>query len=167
MYRRIREWPHDFGNGCFIENAIIPEFEKIITSLIKKIRYFGIVDAEFKKDPRDNMFKLIEINPRCWMQNSLPARYGINFSYIAYMDTIGKKFEKQYLNNKNIKWLFMQDDFYSSFESVKKGELSFSEWINSFRGKKEYAIFSKDDPLPFFVSSAKTAFTIIPKICKK
>lgn len=166
MYRRIREWPHGFGNGCFIESVDIPELEKIITFLIKKIRYHGIVDAEFKKDPRDNKFKLIEINPRCWMQNSLPARCGINFPYMAYMDAIGKSFENQVFNKKHVKWLFMQEDFYSALKSISKGELSFHEWMNSFKGEKEYAIFASDDPIPFFVIFTKALFGFIPYFFK-
>ena len=162
MYRRIREWPHNFGNGCFIESVNIPELEEIITCLIKKIKYYGIVDAEFKMDIRDNKFKLIEINPRCWMQNSLPARCGINLPYMAYMDAIGKRFEKLVFNQKHVKWLFMQEDLYSSFKSFSKNDLSLSEWMDSFKGEKEYAIFSNDDPLPFLVLFTKALFGVIP-----
>ena len=166
MYRRIREWPHDFGNGCFIESVNIPELAKIITFLIKKIRYHGIVDAEFKKDSRDNKFKLIEINPRCWMQNSLPARCGINFPYMAYMDAIGESFENQVFDKKHVKWLFMQEDFHSALKSISKGELSFHDWMGSFKGEKEYAIFAYDDPIPFFVIFTKALFGFIPYFFK-
>ena len=151
MYRRIRELPHDFGNGCFIESIWESELEEIITGLVKKIGYHGIIDAEFKIDPRDNEYKIIEVNPRCWMQNSLTTRCGINFPYMAYMDAIGKDFEKQVFNGKHVKWVFFPEDIFSSFIYFKKKELSIKQWINSFKGEKEYAIFSWDDPIPFCV----------------
>ena len=166
MYRRIREWPHDFGNGCLIESINVPELEDTVNSLIKKIRYHGIVDAEFRKDPRDNMFKLIEINARCWMQCSLPARCGVNIPYIAYMMTIGKKIEKPIKSDEKTKWIYMPDDFRSAFKSIKDKELSFGQWIFSYYGKKEYAIFSWEDPMPFFVLFAKAVYGIIPYIKK-
>jgi len=150
MYRRIREWPHSFGNGCVIESVQVPELEKITTELVKKVGYQGIIDAEFKKDPRDNKFKIIEINPRCWMQNSFPTRCGINFPYMAYMDAIGKDFEKQVYNGKRVKWLYMPEDILSSIRSIRKKEFSINDWIKSFKGEREFAIFSWDDPLPFF-----------------
>jgi len=150
MYRRIREFPHHFGNGCVIENLWEPELENITTQLVKKIGYHGIIDAEFKKDPRDNEFKIIEVNPRCWMQISLPTRCGINFPYMAYMDTIGKDFEKQISNGKYIKWLFFPEDIYSSLIYFRKKELSINQLLNSYKGEREYAVFSWDDPLPFF-----------------
>jgi predicted ATP-grasp superfamily ATP-dependent carboligase len=162
MFRRIREWPHDFGNGCFIESAVIPELEEIINFLIKKIKYYGIIDAEFKKDPRDNKFKLIEINPRCWMQNSLPARCGVNLPHMAYMEAIGKHVEKAVCKKENVKWLSMLEDIQSSLKSMKKRELSIEEWICSFRGEKEYAIFAWDDPIPFFTLYTKSIYFTIP-----
>lgn len=150
MYRRIREWPHSFGNGCMIESVIEPELEEITNKLVKKIGYHGIVDAEFKKDSKDYKFKIIEINSRCWMQNGFPTCCGINFPYMAYMDAIGKKFEKQIFNGKHVKWLYMPEDIVSSIKYLKNKQLTIKDLLKSFKGKKEYAIFSWDDPLPFF-----------------
>jgi D-aspartate ligase len=150
MYQRIREFPHHFGNGCAIESIWEPELEEITTELVKKIGYHGIIDAEFKKDSRDNEFKIIEVNPRCWMQISLPTRCGINFPYMAYLDTIGKDFEKQMFNRKRVKWFFFPEDIYSSLLYFRKKELLINQWINSYKGEREYAVFSWDDPLPFF-----------------
>ena len=152
MYRRIREWPHGLGNGCYIESVKIPELEKIITPLIKNIKYFGIIDAEVRKDPSDNEFKLIEINSRCWMQCSLPARCGINIPYFAYLDAIGKNLEKPKEILENVKWLFMWEDIRSSLKSIIKRDLSFLDWIRSYKGEKEYSIFAKDDIKPFLYS---------------
>lgn len=159
MYRRIREWPHNFGNGCFIKSVWQKDLEKIITPLLKEIKYYGTVDAEFKKDPRDGVFKIIEINPRIWMQNSLPTRCGINIPYIAYQDAIGKTIEKTSTIKTDVKWLYMFEDIKSAMKSIRKGTLSFHEWINSFKGEKEYAVFSCNDPFPFIVLCAKSVFS--------
>ena len=168
MYRRIREWPHTFGNGCLIKPIIQPELETIITKLIKKIKYYGIVDAEFKKDPRDNLFKLIEINARPWMQNSLPSRCGIDFSYLAYMDAIGKPVNQLNTNQTlDTRWLLVIDDLASSFLSMSKGSLTFSTWVKSLVGKKEYATYATDDPMPAFILLGKTLYDIGRYLFKK
>lgn len=151
MYRRIREWPPVSGNGVLIENVGLPELEEIITPLVKKINYHGIVDAEFKKDPRSGMFNLIEINPRCWMQVGLPLICGVNLPYIAYLDALGKDVKNITPKKEHAKWVFMFQDTPSSFRSMLNNDLSLKKWISSFKGKKTYAIFSKDDPVPFFV----------------
>jgi len=154
MYRRIREFPHNVGNGCFIESIWESELEEITTGLVNKIGYHGIIDAEFIKDTRDNKFKIIEVNPRCWMQVSLPTRCGINFPYMAYMDALGKDFEKQVFNGKQVKWLFFPEDIYSSLLYFRKKELSINQWIDSYKVEREFAVFSWDDPLPFFAMIA-------------
>ena len=151
MYRRIREWPHCFGNGCFIENVDVPEIEKTINSFVKKIGYNGIIDAEFRKDPKDGKFKLIEVNARCWMQVSLSTRCSVNIPYMAYLDACGKKVEKLKSSKENVKWIFMYYDFISALKSILKGKLSVYTWIKSLSGKKEYAVYAKDDLLPFIL----------------
>lgn len=161
MYRRIREWPFLTGCGCLTESVEVPELEKIITPLIKHVNFHGIVDAEFKKDTRDQKFKLIEINPRCWGQNSLPSRCGTNIPYIAYMKAIGNKTDKKTFQEKQMKWLFMFDDIKSLLTGIKDNELTFREWIQSYKGKIEYAIFSWDDPIPFFALFSKSIISLI------
>lgn len=155
MYHRIREWPHFSGNGCLIHNIMLPELEQMITPLMKKIKYFGIVDVEFKKDIRDGSFKIIEINPRIWLQNSLPTRCGYNLPYISYLDTLNKFIENPIQIENDMKWLCFFDDMRSTFRSIKNRNFSLQEWIKSFHGKKEYAVYARDDPLPFFGLFAK------------
>lgn len=166
-YRRIRGRPHMFGVNCAIQNVRQPELEDIITPLIKNIKYYGIVDAEFKKDPRDGLFKLIEINPRAWMQISLPTRCGINIAYIAYMNAINENIDKVTQTKEGVKWFNMFEDIESSARSILKRELSLHEWINSYKGEKEFAVFKWDDPLPFFVSFALKTYQILPYAIKQ
>jgi D-aspartate ligase len=162
MYQRIREWPLGFGNGCLIQRVNIPELEELITPLMKKIKYYGIVDVEFKKDPRDGQFKIIEINPRVWMQNNLPTRCGINHPHIAYQDAIGTLVEKPVLDNyQEMKWLFMVEDIKSTLKTLRKKSFSFHEWLQSYKGKKVYAVFARDDPRPFVVFCSDVILSLL------
>ena len=162
MYRRIREWPYYFGNGCYIEKIEIPEMEKTVSTLVKKMGYYGIVDAEFKKDPRDGLFKLVEINPRCWMQISFPERYGLNLAYIVYMKALGKKVDINLDKEAKIKWTFSFHDFLAAFYNIKNQEITIFQWLKSLKGRKQHAIFAWDDPLPFLMFIFKVVrFNII------
>jgi D-aspartate ligase len=151
-YNRIREWPILAGNGCFIQNKWVPELEEIITPIMKKIKYYGIIDAEFKKDSRDNLYKLIEINPRIWLQNSFPTQCGINIPAMAYMDTIGKDMDEATMTKDVMKWLDCNDDIKAAVIDIKKGTLSFHEWIHSYYGQVNQAIFTREDPFPSIVN---------------
>jgi len=160
MYRRIREWPPVSGNGVLIENVGLPELEEIITPLVKKIKYYGIVDAEFKKDPRSGMFNLIEINPRCWMQVELPLICGANLPHIAYLDALDKDVKNITPKKEHAKWMFMFQDIPSSLRGMLNGDLSLRELTSSHKGKKAYAIFAWDDPAPFFLGFVRTLFNL-------
>jgi predicted ATP-grasp superfamily ATP-dependent carboligase len=150
-YRRIREWPHPFGNGCYIEKSNKPEFEKIITPLIQNIKYYGIVDVEIKKDSRDNKWKLIEINARPWMQISLPYRYGINYPFMAYNYAVNNEIKDTGHRKEDVKWILVIEDLKSSISSMFKKELYLADWVKSLKGKKEFAYFNWDDPIPSFI----------------
>ena len=163
FYRRIREYPHGFGNGCFIEDADPKGLKEIVDIIVNKIKYYGIVDAEFRIDPKDKKFKIVEINPRCWMQSSFPTRFGKNIPYISYMDAIGKIVKEKENKSDYLKWIFTMEDIISSIQSMKKKELQINKWIQSYKGKKEHAVFSWDDPLPSAALYGKSIFTIFLK----
>ena len=151
-YRKIRQYPVYFGTGCLVESMWKPEIAELATHFLQSVNYCGLVDVEFKLDPRDNKFKLIEINTRTGALNIFSTKCGINLPYTAYLDTIGEDVEVNISKKEGIKGVYMFNDIISAFESMSKGEISFIEYINSLRGEKEYAIFAWDDLIPFFVS---------------
>jgi len=160
-YKRIREWPFSRGCSCLIEKAYNSQLIEMTNSLIHNIGYYGIIDAEFKKDPRDNKLKLIEINARPWMQISLSAKHGIDHCYMAYSDSIGKEISFETDDAKYTKWIFLYDDLKASIMDAINNELTFKQWIKSLKGKKEYAFYSKDDMLPFLIIISKSIFKFI------
>lgn len=168
MYQRIREWPLGFGNGCYIQQVQEPLLEQITTPLMKKIGYYGIVDAEFKRDPRDGIFKFIELNPRVWMQNSFPSRYGCNLPYIAYLDAIGKPIDTQILciPHKKINWVYFQQDLQSSRAAIQTGTLSLYAWLGAYNLRNDHAVFAWDDPLPFFMLASQSISTLFSNLLR-
>jgi len=159
-FKRIRQYPLGFGNGALCLSIWRPEIADLCTSFLKLIKYHGLVDAELKKDPRDNKFKFIEINPRTGLQHMLSARCGIDLPYLAYRDTIGEKPAKITSQTEGIKWLHMFNDIRSAFDNMRLGRLSFLEYLDSLRGEKEYAIFALDDLLPFIMHILNKSYYI-------
>ena len=150
-YRRIRDYPPIFGNGCYLEQVEQPALQETITKLTQYLDYYGLVDAEFKYDARDDTWNLLEINPRLWMQCGFPLKRGINHPYLAYHGAL-----QQPLPNdppprtleKDIRWLYLMYDMGSAFFHLRQKNLTLQEWIESYMGSKSFALFSWDDPLP-------------------
>jgi predicted ATP-grasp superfamily ATP-dependent carboligase len=154
IYQRLREWPHRFGNNSLIESVSTPSISPlrdVVTDYLGDLGYHGLIDAEFKKDPRDGVFKLLEINARCWWQNSFPTKCGINLVFMAYLDAISEKIDYTEKYYTGLKWLYFLNDFRSSLKMLRDKETTFHAWLSSFRGTKDYALFSLDDPLPWTI----------------
>ena len=47
---------------------------------------------EFKRDPRDGLYKLIEINARHYGTHALASAAGVDLSHVAYEDALGRPF---------------------------------------------------------------------------
>ncbi|HZD60847.1 MAG TPA: ATP-grasp domain-containing protein [Anaerolineae bacterium] len=160
--RRTRQHPMDFGHAStFVETVDIPELEEMGTKLLEAVEYRGICEVEFKYDRRDGTYKLLEVNTRAWGWHKIGLGAGVNFSYLMYKDLIGEEVPVIH-DVKPTKWLRMATDLPTVYKEIIKGRLSFREYISSLRGKKEYAIFSWRDPLPFFIE-----FVISPYLLKK
>ena len=58
--------------------------------LLEAFGYYGLSQVEFKRDPRDGGFKLMEINPRLWQWHGLATACGVDLPRIAYDDLVGE-----------------------------------------------------------------------------
>lgn len=167
VYQRLREWPVGFGNGCYIQSAEQPTLGQMTGSLVKKVGYYGIVDAEFKYDARDNTFKFIEINPRIWMQNSFPARFGKNLPYFAYLDALQKPLPEKLpaTVEKNVKWVYFLEDLQSARTVTRAQGLSILEWLRAYSLRNDHALFAWDDPIPIFLLGCQSVLFHVSALC--
>jgi predicted ATP-grasp superfamily ATP-dependent carboligase len=51
---------------------------------------------------------------------------------------------------QNAKWIYWRRDFQAALFYWRRGDISLWDWIQSWRGKKAFAVFSWADPVPFF-----------------
>ncbi len=162
MARRTRQHPMDFGHAStFAELVEIPEMKQISERFLNLISYYGIGEVEFMHDPRDGKYKLIELNPRIWGWHTLAIAAGVDLPYILYQDMIGQKIRTP-SPLKDMKWVRLGTDVPTVFTEIVKGNMKIADYIASMRGKKEFAVFCLDDPLPFFAE-----IVISPYLFKK
>jgi len=162
--RKIRQIPFDFGVSTFRESLWVPEIVELGLTLLKKIRYVGISTIEFKLDPRDKQYKLIEINPRPWGNISLPTYCGVNLPYILYKMVNGEVSPSN-IFKEGIRWHHLTSDLVLLFMQImKKNQLfSFLDYFKSFWGKRVFATFSLKDLSPF-KQEIKNILTYVARI---
>lgn len=150
--RKIRQYPVDYGVGSLHVTEREPTVVALGLRLLQGIGYRGIAIPEFKLDPRDGQYKLMEVHVRCGLPIGLAAASGVDVPWIAYRDLTGDPPEPSDAFEEGVKWLCFEWDFFSFLEYRARGQLSLAQWLRSLRGKKTYAYFAWDDPDPFLVA---------------
>lgn len=151
--KKIRQRPMDFGNCTFAISEWEPELVEIGTRFLNAIDYYGISELEIKKDCRDGEFKLIEMNARTWLWHSLAIRCGVDFPYLLYKDMIEENVTPVASFRENIKWMHIYTDIGVMIKEMLKGNMRPRDYLASLNGEKEFAVFSWNDPMPFFVET--------------
>jgi len=160
--QRIRQRPMDCGKGTtFAESVFIPEIAEYGIRLLQEMHYYGLSEVEFKKDPRDGKYKLLEMNARTWLWHSLAIRCGVDFCYLQYRDMLEGTIEPVTSFRTHIKWVHFYTDFGISLNEIIRGRMKIREYINSLRGEKELGVFSSDDILPFIMETISLPYLFL------
>ncbi|CAN2042474.1 D-aspartate ligase [Candidatus Magnetomoraceae bacterium gMMP-15] len=149
--KKIRQNPPGFGVGTYVEQTQEQRLIKKTLDILKKIKYTGIAEVEYKKDECDGKFKLIEINARVWYQNKLASYGGKDIIGSAYSDCTGKYLKP--LKSKGKKWFFFFRDMQTSLLYIKNRELSVVDIFRSYlsSGGRIGIIWNRKDPFAAIV----------------
>jgi predicted ATP-grasp superfamily ATP-dependent carboligase len=155
--RKIRTFPMHHGGSTCIETVDEPTVAQIGITSLQKVNFCGIVKIDMKKNPLDGTFKILEVNPRYTLWESLGAFAGMNLCTIAFHHQRGEKVEPvKPVYAVGYKWLFFKQDFRAFVTGYwRAGEWTLWQYLNSLRGKKVYQLWDWKDPLPLCYSAAQ------------
>jgi predicted ATP-grasp superfamily ATP-dependent carboligase len=146
--RRCRQHPSDFGvASTFVETISLAELAKPSCRFLAAIDYYGLVELEYKRDPRDGDYKLLDVNARTWGYHSLGGAAGVDFPYLLFRDQIGMPVEEAHAR-PGVGWIRLTTDVPNALRDIYRGRLSPWDYLRSLRGVDTEAVFSIKDPLP-------------------
>lgn len=159
--RRIRMHPPDFGDSSYMRS--VPPEETAAASnhllrLLEGVGYRGIFSAEFKHDPRDGVFRLIEVNVRPWAYVEFTTRCGVNTPWMAYRDALGLAVTPVEAYETGRAEYLLPQDALACRHLRRKGDLRLAEALRSWREGSD-VVFRWSDPLP---AVARHALSISP-----
>lgn len=150
--QRLRMFPTDFGNSTFMVSvpmATVQPAMDALETLLRHLAYRGIFSAEFKRDPRDGRFHLIEVNARPWWYVGYAEHCGVPVCRMAYADALGLPLPAQpaypvgthcaypHIDSREYRWRRSQGLPHDSL-------LSYAwSWLTSYK-----PVFAWDDPFP-------------------
>lgn len=95
VYLRLRTYPIKGGPSTSRISILNYDLVEKSCRIMEALKWTGVVMVEWKKDIRDNLYKLIEINPRFWGGLELGIKCGVNFPQ-QYVDL---SFNREVLTN--------------------------------------------------------------------
>jgi D-aspartate ligase len=138
--RKLRQTPPGVGTCRVGEAAWDDDVAEQGLRLLRELRHTGLSQVEFKRDPRDGVLKLMEVNPRLWQWHGLAAACGVDVTRIAYEDLTGERPDPAAMNGNRKRWAI----------TLLAGERPAPQ-----RPPYVDAVFARDDLRPALVQAAR------------
>lgn len=154
-FKKIREYPVSGGTCGLGVSTYEPELVDIVMPLLKRWRWQGPADVEFKIDNRDNQPKLIEINPRISGNLGFAINCKVDFASIFANLALGNdvsedQFPKYDVGIKNLNPTYYIKSVFSEMRSSDGKARLLLRLVSELKGKKVRSNGELSDPLPLF-----------------
>ena len=151
---KVRQFPIHVGCASLGECRWNEDVARITIDFMKAIGYRGILDIGYRLDPRDGLYKVLDINPRVGQAFRLFLdEGGIDVVRALYLDLSGQRIPV-IVPREGRRWMIEDWDFISCLHYYQEGSLKFREWLRSFKRLEEGAWFCWKDPYPFLYMKA-------------
>ncbi len=165
--RRVRQHPREFGRAAtYVETVELPAIVELSERFLRAINYYGLVEVEFKQDPRDGLFMLLDVNARTWGFHSISGPAGVDFPYLLYADQVGKPVDRSDAR-AGVGWLRAVTDLPTAALDLWDGELDLRSYWSSLRHTRIESVFCLQDPLPSIAEVLMLPYLVTKKYIMK
>jgi predicted ATP-grasp superfamily ATP-dependent carboligase len=148
--QRIRMYPPYFGNSSYMTSIAPEQVASAISSLrtlFAAVNYRGVYSAEFKLDPRDNEYRILEVNVRPWWYIWFAEICNVPIALMQYRDALGLDVAPAMEYPSDVNLVYHYYDLHNFLNLRREGKLGTWEWLRSWMNAKS-AVFSWRDPMP-------------------
>lgn len=161
--QRWRQHPPEFGRAAtFVESIDLPVVVEPTMRFLRAINYYGLAEVEYKLDPRDGKYKLLDVNARTWGFHALGSPAGVDFSYMLYADQVGEPVENC-RGRSGVGWIRMVTDIPTSLQGIFAGRLDAHTYLRTLRDFKIESVFSSRDILPSLAEIALIPYLAVKR----
>jgi D-aspartate ligase len=131
--------------GRWVDN---PELHHQATELVARLGFRGIVDLDYRFDPRTGTYKLLDFNPRLGAQFRLFCdSAGVDVVVAAHLDLTGRAIPQ---GSPHLGRSFLVENYDPiAALNYRDDGLDLKSWMASIRKADELAWFARDDLAPF------------------
>jgi len=145
----VRNAPPWWGSPRVALSNKIPEVIEPGRKILKAMGFYGYACTEFKKDTRDGVYKLMEVNGRHNLSTLLSVRCGINFPWLQYKHLVNNELPVAKGFESGIYWIDITRDMGYSLKFLKEEGYSLKQYFRPYINRHVFAIFDLSDIKPF------------------
>lgn len=161
--KRLRQHPREFGRAAtYVETTEHPQVVELAERFLRGINYYGLVEIEFKQDPRDGEFKLLDVNARTWGFHRLGAAAGVDFPYILYADQVGQSVDGRSAK-AGVGWMRLVTDLPTVAAGLWNRDFGFGSYWESLRRTGIESVFCAEDVVPSFAEACMLPYFVAKK----
>jgi D-aspartate ligase len=143
--RKIRNSPPDTGSPSVVVSEWMPEVAEQARRLLRAAKFSGYSCTEFKRDPRDGEYKVMEVNARHNLSSLLATRCGLNFPWLQYQHLVDGVLPVQHDYEQGIYWIDVTRDMQNLCHYVGRPGYSLGDFLKPYRRSHIFAVLDRDD----------------------
>lgn len=132
--------------------------------MVDELDAFGIVQPEFKLDPRDGQLKLMEVNLRSHMWHRVGAMAGVNIPEAQMLDALGEAVPSRHQRETFVIHSYFGHELGNLI--ARPGYLPVFRRNALSRCTREWAFWNRGDPGPF-IKSLAVFLRLVVKSCQR
>lgn len=110
VYDKPRYYPPTGGSSTLNSTVDRPDILQLGIRFLQGIGWYGMGDCDFIVDPRDNIPKLMEVNPRFTRSIKILVEAGLDYPYILYRLALELPVESQFDYRKGLYMRYFLSD---------------------------------------------------------
>ena len=146
--QRLRSAPPQIGFPRAVVSRSLPELAPPAARLLAGMGVEGFANVEFKKDARDGVYKLMEVNGRHNMSGHLSVRCGVNFPLVQYDHLVTGELSLPTRFATGVYWIGFPSDVTAGIRNRRRERLSLREQLRPYLRPHVFDVLSMRDPLP-------------------
>jgi predicted ATP-grasp superfamily ATP-dependent carboligase len=146
------------GGACYHRSVKLPETADMGRRFFASMQWRGMANIEFKRDPRDGLLKVIEVNPRFTAAHRLVLAAGLPIDEMIYRRLTGQMVPAYQQDDRDLRMWNPIRDALAFREMRAAGDLNLWQYLRSLiGGHKVMPLFSLTDPMPSLVRFGQEA----------
>ena len=165
--RKIRNSPPDTGSPSVVVSEWMPEVAEEGRRLLRAAKFSGYSCTEFKRDPRDGQYKVMEVNARHNLSSLLATRCGLNFAWMQYQHLVDGIVPVQRDYEQGIYWIDVTRDLQNLRHYTRRPDYSLGEFFAPYRRQCIFAVLDIHDVGPAAARAFDTLRVATDRIRRK